>query len=534
MNAPPAPDCTELYEGKPLYYWAGQGDIGPVKILINGGCDPNATSSTDTPFVAAIKSKNPGTGTLDIVKWLIKTGTVNDFNTLVDRSDSSNSSTDDGHANKAIYDARSHGIFGFLLSYDNFPVTNTSQYLTPWHTAAEYLTDAYVTDQMVAMVWRKEAINEFYHTTPVNITPLMVAASRDRPSQILRRYIDYGVKLERTSSGDYQTALHYAARKGHVANVRQIIKAGANVNAGREVSGGMSPIFAAVEGAKSIERTNVVKALIKAGGKVTDAAGNKPSVSDEHHDAAALKAIIDNPKPYWPVRAYALGIPFNPPAPDALATTSWLDIGCHESGGSCFVYFDCTDDSGAKTGNAIFSAGVTVTYSDSASSPNTTTIAGQLGLESDERWNGMLDCALHSYQKITAQIWSRTGTTLADNTDYLKSDKNKEAILQRVHPQGSSQRMAVRIRCIDRIDCKSTSVNCRSATGTTASNMSIDVGKIDRLKTKTLYNYARGDDASDFPTGIASCTVKSKGVFLVQALTNSNGVLLNHTGISME
>ena len=566
--------CTTLYNGKTLSHWAGQGNLTAVKALIQNGCDVDSISFTDTPLLAAIKSTN--SGTIEVMKWLIKNGAdvflrdssnriplmhaalhnnlaaaklvIHDAETTVYVSDETKEkaiSALSGYyiigydiGKKALNYARTAEMFELLISHYASVNYKTSKGLTAWHTAAEYLTEAYIVDIMVASI-EQSGINEVHFTEDnlmgEKLSPLMLAASQNRPSGILRRLIYHGVKTETTAPGDYRTALHYAARKGHIVNVRRLIKSGANVNAGRDVSGGMSPIFAAVEGARSIERTQVVKRLIVAGGKVTDAAGNKPSVSDEHEDAAALKAIIDNPKPYWPIRAYALGIPFNPPASNALATTSWLDIGCHESGGSCLVHFDCTDNSGAKTGNATLSAGATVTYSDSASSPNTTTIAGRLGLGAGQGWQGRLDCALRSQQKIKAQVWSRTGITLANTTGYIHSDENNEAILQKVHHEGSTQGAVVRIRCVDeKVDCKSTTVKCRSAAGTTASYMSIDVGKIDRLKTTTLYNDAREGHNSDFPAGIAACTVKSKGAFLAQVLANSNGVLLNHTGIVME
>ena len=559
-----AAQCTTLHDGKTMSYWANQGNQTAVGILIDGGCDANSTSrvTPDGPLLtplqaSAISSASTRTG---VIRWLVKEKQANvDLKDPVGRtplmmavaagnlrsaryliaSGASLDATESDSGKTALMLAQNDVAFA-LLTYSGADINMaTSGGLMAWHTAALHFNRAYIVDLLIAQ-GAKAKIDAFADTKYSALwggraSPLMLAAAQSQTSTFLHRLIVHGAKIDASHSDSHRTAIYYAARWGHIDNVRMLIRAGADVNAGRKRPGAtFHPIFAAVVGAKSIDRTQVVKELIAAGGQVTDSFGFKPSVPDDYIDSATLKTIIANPKPYWPVRAYALGIPFNPPAPDALATASQLDIGCHEASGSCLVYFDCTDTVGAKTGNATLSAGATVTYSDSASSPNTTTIAGQLGLESDERWNGMLDCALRSRQKITAQVWSRTGTTLANNTDYIRSDENHEAILQKVHPQASSQRMAVRIRCIDETDCKNTVVKCRSAAGTTASNMSIDVGKIDRVKTKTLYNYARGDDASDFPAGIASCGVRSKGAFLVQILTNSGGTLINQTGIGGE
>ena len=555
-----AAQCTTLYKGKTLSYWIQNLKIAETNALLDGGCDINSTSrvTPDGPLLTPLQATvvNPNTFGAG-VRWLIKTKSPNLElegpigrtplalaaeqsrlfkvmelvlgGALIDAKQSDSGKT-------ALMFAKNLEVFKVLVNNGASVNATANNGLTPLHVAAQHFKEGYIADLLIAK-GAKTKINAFAESSYSEIwdgkvSPLMLSATHSQYSMFLRRLIAHGANIEASDSNSQRTAIHYAARWGHVENVRRLINAGANVNAGG--TGDMNPIFAAVKGAESIERTEVVKALIAAGSKVVDSSGNKPSITDEHEDATVLKAIIDNPKPYWPIRAYAMGIPFNPPAPDMLATTSWLHIGCHETSESCLVHFDCTDTGGAKTGNATLSAGATVSYSDSASSPNTTTIAGRLGLESDERWNGMLDCALRSRQKISAQIWSRTGTTLANNVDYIHSDKNHEAILQKVHPQASSQRMAVRIRCIDETDCKNTAVKCRSAAGTTASNMSIDVGKIDRLKTKTLYNYARGDDASDFPTGIASCGVRSKGAFLVQMLVNSNGTLLNHTFIDLE
>ena len=570
-----AAECTTLYKGKTLANWARRGDLTAVKALIDGGCGINSSSispqvsntNTDTPLTSAVKSKR--SDALTVIKWLIDRGVDIDLRdssnqtplmvaashnnvgaaTILIRAGASLTATDQYHKKStaggattivntgrtALSFSRSVKMFELLISYgvplDHVP----SNGITPLHKAAEHLRDGYIIDLMVAKHGSTSIITDANFMN--SLTPLMLATYRDSPSMVLRRLIENGAKLEVTAPGSYKTALHHAAEYGHIANVRQLIKAGANVNAGRETKRGMSPIFAAINGAKTMARTEVVKVLIAAGGKVTDAAGNKPSVPDSHHGAAALKAIIDNPKLYWPIRAYALGIRYNPPIKWNSYTTSWLHISCHEASDSCLIYADCTDDSGAKPGHAILSAGASVDYSNAVPRSDTTTISSQLLYlgSSENGWQGRLDCALRSQQNITAQVWSKKDSTLANNTNYIRSDENNEAILQRTHPRNSYYRMDLRIRCIDDIGCNNTKLKCRKHDGTTTSKMSsINVGKIDRLKTKTLYNYARGEAASDIPGQVASCTVKSEGAFLVQVWSDTSIESYNHTWVSME
>ena len=557
-----AAQCTNLHDGKTMSYWANQGNGNAVGTLIDGGCDVNSTSrvkpdgSLLTPLQAAIitdnslganvaslliheKNADPDAkgsigrtplmlaaehNRISLVRMLMLT------KASIDATDSNSGKT-------ALLFAKSREVFTYLVSSGANIQATTSGGLTPLHVAAQHVNDGFLVDLLFkrGVKAKLDAFAETTYSTQWSgrESPLMLAAAQSQSSDFLRRLISRGAKIEASYSNNQRTAIHYAARWGNIANVKRLIDAGADVNAGRDAPGGISPIFAAVEGAGSIERTQVVKALIAAGGKVTDAAGNKPSIPDSHQNATALKAIIDNPKPYWPVRAYALGIRFN--STPILNTRSSLYIGCHETNGSCLVYFDCTDNKGAKTGNATLSAGAMVRYWDKPSNRRAITIAGQLGLGAGEGWSGMLDCALRSQQNITAQVWSRTNTTLTNNTGYIRSDENNEVILQKTHPKdASSLRMAVRIRCIGETDCKNTIVKCRSAAGTTASNMSITVGKIDRQKTAALFNYARGSAVSDFPAGIESCTLRSEGEFLVQMLTSNYSQLINHTGVSKE
>ena len=543
-----AAQCTTLHNEKTLSQWASEGKVGPVKNLIRNSCGVNDTSPTDTALQAAIKSSKPGT--LEVITWLTRRPGMNlglrdssDRTPLMLAAELGNlgaarililaGASLDGKNNSgqtALHHARSLNMFVLLVGNGaNVNIASTTG-LTPLHVVAEHLSDGYVVDLLIAN-GAKTTINHVATMAKGKLTPLMVAAIQDEASEILRRLIVHGANIEASgTAGGTTTAMHHAARYGHIANVRRLIKSGANVNRGIEQFGRVFPMMSAYLGAKTINRTLVIKTLIEAGGRMVGNRGIlKPTVTDAHIDADILRAMLANPKAYWPVRAYAMGMSFDAQAP----ASTWLDVNCHADSGNCPVYLDCTDTSTTKTGNITVSAGAMGRYSNLASGTNS--IGATLGLATDGNWSGRLDCALRSLQKISAQVWSKTGTTLVNNTAYIRGDRTKEAILQRVHPGGSSERTALRIRCVHkRHGCKSTTVKCRTATGTTASNMSIDVGTIDRLKTKTLYNYARGEDAADIPQGIASCTVSSKGDILVQMLTNSNGALVNHTGVSME
>ncbi|MBF2760439.1 MAG: ankyrin repeat domain-containing protein [Ectothiorhodospiraceae bacterium AqS1] len=541
-----AEQCTTLHNGKTLSQWASEGKIGPVKNLIRNSCGVNSTSPTDTALQAAIKSSK--SGTLDVIAWVSSRKGVN--LELLDSSDLTPLMLAAKHGNEgaarililagakieakngagetALHHARSLGMFVVLIGSGANVNATSAAGLTPLHVAAEHLSEGYVVDLLIAN-GAKSTINHFATISNRKYSPLMLAAMQDEASAILRRLIAHGANINANPSNSHFIAIHYAAQYGHIANVRRLIKAGADINRGANTRSRVFPMITAVAGAGKIDRTLVVKELLAAGAKVISDYGIiRPIVRDNYHDADTLRAMLANPKAYWPVRAYAMGIDFNAQAP----ASTWLDIKCLEGSGSCAVYLDCADDDGSETGNVTVSAGAVGRYSNLGS--GTDTIGAKLGLGSAGSWSGRLDCALHSRQRISAQVWSKTGTTLVNDSAHIKSDKNKEAILQRVHPNGSSEKAAIRIRCIHKNDCKSTTVKCRSASGSTATNMNIDVGKIERKKTTTLYNYARGEDAADLPQGIASCTVKSKGSFLVQMLVNSNGAMVNHTGHSME
>ncbi len=225
-----------------------------------------------------------------------------------------------------------------------------------------------------------------------------------------------------------------------------------------------------------------------------------------------------------PIQAWVNAI-----APPSSKDRASLRIRCKERDESCRAWLDCT---AAKDGSS-FRGWV----------PQEIPARGSLSLEAPEiaeitgDWSGKgrLACAIRSDDRISAQVWTRSGGHLINNSAFGKSRRLSRnaghiAGVHSIFAPGHADQSNIRIRCAFKRDCTNTRIACNEDDGTLhqASLGTIAAAHVRHLQSDELAKLI--DHRWE---GMAlSCEVRSDQPFTVQVLTRtSTGALINNGAI---
>ncbi len=251
------------------------------------------------------------------------------------------------------------------------------------------------------------------------------------------------------------------------------------------------------------------------------------SIEDNDDDAGVVGGT--------PGRAgvYALAIP-----PETGSDTSDLRIRCRQSS-ACAVYFDCT----AQTDGDVFEGWLP----ELIPAWGTRTVrASDIVRYAKASWfgKGRLGCLLRSRQKISAQVWTRSGDgVLVNNSASLESALDslygaKRVDIESIPSPDGDEETNLRIRCVapSGQHCTRTRFACFDDDGTRHEG---DLGRIPRLTVRHLQTSELADLIDHRWEGMGlSCELRSDNDFTVQVMTRTGGggALVNNsaTGVVEE
>ncbi|MBF2761342.1 MAG: ankyrin repeat domain-containing protein, partial [Ectothiorhodospiraceae bacterium AqS1] len=393
-----------------------------------------------------------------------------------------------------------------------------------------------------------------------------VIGERKKLDDTARALVELGAKLNLadkitvteniigTSEDDVRTAntwipLHYAAFHNRTAVIRILADAGAHLNP--EDAKGNTPLHIASEQGN----VDAIGVLFEVGAddRVKNKANHKANGVAMND---TIKTMVENPGVHWPLKAYAVGS----------VSSSSMDISMRitcEDARICRVFLDCFDKDGDRfqgwIGDLEKHRGKTTIGSIDQRATLSLSLS-ELKTLVDTTQVGGLDCALHSQQRIAAQVWSTTDSGSANITAYRLSEKHNVSEKAPVRfYYGDDSTPYIRFRCLaDKgEECKNTEFQCADDEG--ADLATIKAGTVKRLHiytvagshgtaTGTGSNTASrtraniGDNADYRILGTAkgwySCKVSSSNPFMVYASdlirTENVRFTANSTSISME
>ncbi len=223
-----------------------------------------------------------------------------------------------------------------------------------------------------------------------------------------------------------------------------------------------------------------------------------------------------DPRYWWPVRTLALAI-----APPSVGDRAVVSVGCREES-ACEVYLDCS----AQKNGASFRGGL----------PEAIVGWGVARLSAQDivditggDWSGMgrLGCALHSEERISAQVWTRSGDGVLVNNSALVRSVNIEGVhradIESIPGPGEMDLSNIRIRCRAAYTkhCSMTALSCYDDEG---SGYRGDLGTIERGRVRHVQTSELADLIGHRWSGATlGCEFRSDEPFTVQVLTRTGG-----------
>ncbi len=223
-----------------------------------------------------------------------------------------------------------------------------------------------------------------------------------------------------------------------------------------------------------------------------------------------------DPRYWWPVRTLALAI-----APPSVGDRAVVSVGCREES-ACEVYLDCSAQKNGESfrgglPDAIVGWGVA-----RLSAQDIVDITGG-------DWSGMgrLGCALHSEERISAQVWTRSGDGVLVNNSALVRSVNIEGVhradIESIPGPGELDLSNIRIRCRAAYTkhCGMTALSCYDDEG---SGYRGDLGTIERGRVRHVQTSELADLIGHRWSGATlGCEFRSDEPFTVQVLTRTGG-----------
>ena len=215
---------------------------------------------------------------------------------------------------------------------------------------------------------------------------------------------------------------------------------------------------------------------------------------------------------------YALAIP-----PETGSDSSDIRIRCKQSS-PCAVYFDCTAQ---EDGDAIQGW-----LPDLIPAWGTRTVgASDIVRHTGDSWfgKGRLGCLLRSKERISAQVWTRSGDgVLVNNSAVLDSaldpgHGNRRVDIESIPSPDGDERTNLRIRCLapENEHCTRTAFTCFADDGMRHEGA---LGRIDRLTVRHLQTSELASLIDHRWEGMGlSCELRSDNRFTVQVMTRTGG-----------
>ncbi|WP_025770864.1 beta strand repeat-containing protein [Thioalkalivibrio sp. HK1] len=233
-----------------------------------------------------------------------------------------------------------------------------------------------------------------------------------------------------------------------------------------------------------------------------------------------------DPRYWWPVQTLALAIP-----PPSVVDQAMISIGCRQQS-ECEVFLVCN----AQTDGTSFRGGLPEPIPAwgiaRLSASDITDITGAM-----RSGTGRLGCALHSEDRVTAQVWTRSGDgVLVNNSAYIPSvdiEGVHRADIESIPGPDEVDLSNIRIRCRAPYpqDCTSTTIACFEDDGIGYYG---DLGIIERHTVKHLQTSELADIIGHRWSGAElSCELRSDAPFTAQILTRTGGggALVNNNAV---
>ena len=218
-----------------------------------------------------------------------------------------------------------------------------------------------------------------------------------------------------------------------------------------------------------------------------------------------------------PTRARTLALP-----PSSVSDDATLRVRCKEDT-PCLVFLDCT----AQEDGSIFEGWIHDPIP--AYGTRTLTAADIESYTGGGSWSGKgrLGCALRSEERISAQVWTRSGDgVLVNNSAVIRSVpelRGHRADIESIPSPDGPEESNLRIRCLapEGLDCTRAGFSCFDDEGT---RYDVGLGAIGRL---TVYHMQSEELAARIGhrwTGLGlSCEFRSDHPFTVQVMTRTGG-----------
>ena len=263
-------------------------------------------------------------------------------------------------------------------------------------------------------------------------------------------------------------------------------------------------------------------------------------VQGQDETATGAYTILLQQDSTGPVQARAYAI-----APVTAADRSWVRIRC-EGTSDCPVTLDCTDEAGVS---------LTAALSNDLPAGQTEELyaADILRLSGAGSWTRRLACLVRSTQRVSAQVWTESGSddVLVNNTAILDSEPEGGINVARVYSlpapgSPSGNLLNLRIRCESAQACDDVRLRCFDDNGNQRgraelierADRGIANGRIDPWTVAHLQadHVAGIIEQSTWDDLRMSCDVESSRPISVQILTRSGGSggpLVNNTALSL-
>ncbi|MBF2759046.1 MAG: hypothetical protein ISN28_02060 [Ectothiorhodospiraceae bacterium AqS1] len=234
-----------------------------------------------------------------------------------------------------------------------------------------------------------------------------------------------------------------------------------------------------------------------------------------------------DPRYWWPVQTMALAIP-----PPSVGDSAVISIGCRQDG-DCEVFLDCSAQSGGTSFRGGLSEPVPAWGIARLSTIDIANITG-----SSRSGTGRLGCALHSEDRISTQVWTRSGDgVLVNNSAFIPSvdiEGVHRADIESIPGPDEMDLSNIRIRCRAPYSqaCTSTTIVCFDDGGNAYNG---DLGTIERHTVRHLQTSELADIIDHRWKGSTlSCELRSDAPFTVQILTRTGGggALVNNNAAS--